>query len=105
MTENLIRAKEIQGKICARVNGLDISIWEIADIKVLAKELNSFLNGKDEGEREGAAESLWSTFYISDDDFEPESIKILFDLVTEFLALGVDTADLEEVTMTVNSDS
>lgn len=104
MTENLDKAKALQGKICAQVNGLDISIWSTNDIKVLAKELDSFLNGKTEDEKEGAAESLWSSFYISDEDFEPETIQILFNLVTEFLTLGVDTADLEEVTMTVNSN-
>lgn len=103
MTELLDKAKALQGKICAQVNGLDISLWGIPDVKVLAKELDSCLNGKTEDEKEGAAESLWSTFYISDEDFEPETIRILFNLVTEFLNLGVDTADLEEVTMTVNS--
>jgi|WetSurMetagenome_2_1015567.scaffolds.fasta_scaffold31664_2 hypothetical protein len=100
----LDKAKALQGKICTQVNGLDISLWEISDIKVLAKELNSYLNGKTEDEKEGAAESLWNTFYISDDDFDPEIIKTLLSLVTEFLTLDVDTADLEEVTMTtVNS--
>lgn len=100
----LDEAKTLQGKICSQVNGLDISMWGIRDIKVLAKELDSYLNGKTEDEKEGAAESLWSSFYISDNDFEPESLKVLLSLVTEFLTLGVDTADLEEVTMTaVNS--
>jgi hypothetical protein len=104
MTELLDKAKALQGKICNQINGLDISLWGIPDIKVLAKELDSYLNGKTEDEKEGAAESLWSTFYISDDDFDPEIIKTLLSLVTEFLTLGVDTADLEEVTMaTVNS--
>jgi hypothetical protein len=104
MTELLDKAKALQGKICNQVNGLDISLWGIPDIKVLVKELDSYLNGKTEDEKEGAAESLWSTFYISDDDFDPEIIKTLLSLVTEFLTLSVDTADLEEVTMaTVNS--
>ncbi len=105
MTELLDKAKALQGKICAQATGLDISLWGISDVKVLAKELDSCLNGKTEDEKEGAAESLWNTFYISDEDFEPEVLKALLDLVTEFLALGVDTADLEEVTMTtVNSN-
>jgi hypothetical protein len=102
MTEIIDKAKALQGRICTQVNGLDISIWSIEDIKALAKGLDSWLNTKDVDDKEGAAEFLWSNFYISDEDFSPSSLKALFDLVTEFLALGVDTADLEEVTMTVN---
>lgn len=97
----LDEAKNIQGKICNQVNGWDISIWSIKDIKILVKGLDSWLNADD---KEEAADFLWDNFYISDKDFSPSALKTLFDLVTEFLTLGVDTADLEEVTMIVNPE-
>jgi hypothetical protein len=102
MTEILDKAKALQGKICSQVNGLDISIWSLGEVKSLAKRLDTWLNAKDGEDKEGAAEALWENFWISDEDFEPGDLKTLFELVTEFLTLGVDTADLEEVTMAGN---
>lgn len=101
MTDLIDKARVIQGKICSQAGGFDISLWEITKVKDLVKKLDIYLNGGVE-EKEKAADYLWETFWISAEDFELEILKKLFDLVTEFLALGVDTADLDEITMTVN---